>query len=179
MTIDEWIAFEESNPWIRHELVGGNVHAMTGGSKNHNIMAGNIYSACREAAVEQGCAVYINDVKVVVDDQGFYPDVMVTCADDQHVSDVFDTSPCLLVEVLSPSTGRFDKTGKLEAYLSIAALDAYLVAEPEIVRIEVHQRVDGEWKHSVAGPGDQISLTCPRVSLNVDDLYQRIELRDH
>ncbi len=54
MTFDEWLEFEESNPQIRHELVGGRVHAMTGASRHHNLLALNIGATVRTAAMATG-----------------------------------------------------------------------------------------------------------------------------
>lgn len=171
MTVEEWIAFEEAHPEIRHELVDGQIYAMTGGTRKHNLLTGNIYAACRAAALAQGCQAFVGDVKCLTGQNGFYPDVMVTCATDGPQHPLYVERPCLLVEVLSPSTGRTDKREKFAEYLRIASLEAYLIAEPEIVRIEVHQRTDDEWTHQLAGPGERIVLTCPDVVLEVDELY--------
>ena len=173
MSFDEWLAFEERHTEIRHELVDGKIFAMSGGSRRHNLLTGNIFAACRTPALADGCQPFVNDLKLRIGDTGYYPDVMVTCDDGDE--ELYTDTPCLLVEVLSPSTSRTDKREKLGAYLGIASLDAYLLAEPGLVRIEVHQRIEGEWKHFVAGPGDAIALTCPEVTLDVDELYVGVE----
>ena len=173
MSVEEWIAFEEASPEIRHELVNGHVYAMTGASRRHNLLATNIGFAVRSGAQADGCRMYMNDMKLQIDNHGYYPAVMVVC--DPPTNDLIEYRPCLLVEVLSPSTGRIDRNEKRTYYTGLDSLHAYLIAEPDRVRIEVHQRIDGTWREFLAGPGDQIALSCPIVVLDVDDLYRGVE----
>src|SRR5665811_429592 len=115
MGVEDYLEFEKDAP-IRHEYVDGQLHAMTGTSKRHNLVAGNIYSALRVASMNTPCQVYMSDVKVQIPGSVFYyPDVVVACeteSDDPYT----EQHPCLIVEVISPSTAAKDHREKLEAY---------------------------------------------------------------
>lgn len=172
LDFESWLAFEAASPTVRHELVGGNVYAMTGAMRRHNLLSASILAAVRPAAMADGCRAYVADMKVRVGADGYYPDVMVAC--DEPPDERFEDAPCLLVEVLSPSTETVDRREKLAAYTRLPCLRAYLIAHPDTPRIEVHRRHGGTWAQSVLGPGDSLVLECPEVGLSVDDLYQGV-----
>ena len=153
--------------------MGGNVYARTGAVRRHNLLTSGIGVTLRQAALDDGCRVYVNDMKVRVGDNGYYPDVMVVC--EPPVDDRFEIAPCLVVEVLSPSTETIDRREKLAAYTRLPSVQAYLIAHPDTVRIEVHRRHGDTWAQSVLGPGDALELRCPRVELHIDALYEGVE----
>ena len=76
----DYLASEDASQ-IRHEYVGGYVHAMVGGSMRHNRISGNIYSALLQRTASTPCQVFINDMKLHVQavDSVYYPDVFVLC----------------------------------------------------------------------------------------------------
>lgn len=86
----DYLAMDEASA-LRHEYVGGSVHAMTGGSKRHNRIGLNIASALLQRMQGAPCAVFFNDMKLHVQaaDSVYYPDVFVHCgsgvADDERL----------------------------------------------------------------------------------------------
>ncbi len=168
VTVEEYLRLEMESP-VKHELVGGLMYAMTGASARHVILCRRIASAVGPAAEERGCRAYQSDMKVQIGESYYYPDVMVACGDlpDPY----FETAPCLLVEVVSPSTATTDRREKVGAYTSIPELRAYLVVESALPSIWVHQRMGARWTSRAFGPGEDILLECPLVRLNVDALY--------
>ncbi|MBA2617877.1 MAG: Uma2 family endonuclease, partial [Rubrobacter sp.] len=108
----------EKTATVRHEYVAGEVYAMTGASRRHNRIAGNVYRRLADAAAGGPCRVYMETVKLRIEDVFYYPDVMVACGpepDDPYYED----DPCLVVEVVSPSTETTDRREKLAAYKRI------------------------------------------------------------
>ncbi len=104
MTEAEYLAFEESSP-EKHEFAAGQIFAMAGASKQHNTIALNVAMTFREKA--KACTTFIAEVKCKGDRIYYYPDVMLSCesSSDTH----FETHPCLVVEVISPSTAKIDR----------------------------------------------------------------------
>ncbi|MGB3694736.1 MAG: Uma2 family endonuclease [Spirulinaceae cyanobacterium] len=89
MTPQEYLEWEKRQE-LRYEYIDGEVFAMTGGTKPHNRIAGNLYTALDSFLAEKGCDIYIADVKVQVSPSGpyHYPNVMVTCdARDKESND--------------------------------------------------------------------------------------------
>ncbi len=104
MTVADYLAFEESSP-VRHEFIGGEIHAMSGGSEAHSTIAGNIFAKLRVALRGGPCRAYAENFKVRLeiarDDIFYYPDVVVTC-NPAGTENFFLRLPTLIVEVLSP-----------------------------------------------------------------------------
>jgi Uma2 family endonuclease len=176
LSVEEYLRLEETSP-VRHEYVAGSIHALAGASKRHNRIAGNIYTHLRAAARGGTCHVYFGDVKVrVADDVVYYPDVVVTCGvdggDPYVVSD-----PCLVVDVVSPSTEMTDRREKAAAYKRLSTVQAYVIVYQDRRRVEHHYRDrDGTWWHAdVSGEGG-VPLTCPEVRLTLDEIYEDVTL---
>jgi Uma2 family endonuclease len=92
---------------------------------------------------------------------------MVACR--PRVDDRWETEPCLLVEVLSPSTHCEGIVEKLTAYCSIESLEAYILIDHESGDIGVHRRVGATWAVEGYQRGDSFALSCPPMTVNVDD----------
>jgi Uma2 family endonuclease len=176
--IDEYEYLEgEKLADIRHEYVDGQVYAMAGTSKRHNRIAGNIYRALISSG-QKNCDVYIGDIKVRIEQRNsyYYPDVMVGCNEADDADEYYLEKPCLLVEILSPSTEKKDSTEKLLAYQEIASLQAYLMVEQDNCHVSFiyRQKNDHWWVKNFTRLDDIISLQCPEMELSVADIYERI-----
>ena len=111
MTIEAFLA-EEQRSSVRHEYVGGVLHALAGGTDWHAEIVANLLSYLRPPTRGTSCRVYANDMLVRVDDSTFYyPDLMVVC-DPSDRNRLYRTNSCLLIEVLSPSTASIDRREK-------------------------------------------------------------------
>ena len=87
----------------RHEYVEGTLHSMAGGSGRHNRISLNI-TAHFLAAAPSSCRIYQEGMKLrAAETLSYYPDVMAVCT-PEPADTYFETEPCVLVEVLSPST---------------------------------------------------------------------------
>jgi len=110
--IDAYMAWEEDQP-ERHEYLGGEAFAMSGGTDAHYTILGNAYAELRAALAGKPCRAFLSGMKLRVDraDAVFYPDVFVTCdpRDRQPEASLAKQHPALIVEVLSDSTAAFDR----------------------------------------------------------------------
>jgi Uma2 family endonuclease len=160
----------------RREFAYGTVFAMAGGSANHNRVAGNLYAQLLQSR-DQHCRPFIADVKLRLDSGGlfYYPDVMLVC-DPADTEAYFKTNPCMVAEVLSPSTELTDRREKWAAYQKLPALREYLLLAQDRAYIEVYQRVNvRQWGMTVLGAGDTLSLSCGQLELPVDDIYRAVD----
>ncbi len=171
LTVQEYLELEAASS-LRHEYVAGVMYALAGASKRHNRIALNIAGRLTSAASEGPCRVYMSDVKLRAgEDVYYYPDVMVACgpeAGDPLVED----APCLVVEIVSPSTAVIDRREKLVASKHIPTLGAYVIVEQDERRGQRHWRDEQGvwWDAEVSGHG-QVPLPCPEVTLTLDDIY--------
>jgi Uma2 family endonuclease len=160
---------------IRHEYVDGKIYAMAGSSKRHNRIAGNFYRLLM--AGNSGCSVYLSDIKVHISERNsyYYPDLLVGCEPDD-ADDYYLEKPCLIVEVLSDSTARKDRTEKLLAYMNIPSLRVYLLVAQDKQQVEMFYREpEGKWwVQSFDEAEAVIELPCVDISVSLADLYQGV-----
>ena len=175
ITVEEYLAGEEVSE-IKHELINGETYAMSGTSKNHERIAGNIYRKIGNFLENSPCEPFSSDVKVRVKNNFFYPDAMVVC-DDETDHDYYTETPTIIVEVLSKSTRRNDETIKRKAYQSISTLQEYLLIEQDFVQVEVCRKSE-EWRSTHYSAGDEFILNSMGLTLYADELYQRVVYKD-
>ena len=173
LTVAEFLRFE-AYAEERHEFFGGRIHAMTGATTRHNRIAGNVYVRLRTLADGGGCRVYMEGVQLRLPGAVLYPDVMVVCApdgDDERAA----VAPCLLVEVLSPSTAHHDQGSKLEIYRALPSVQAYLIVEQERPAVTRHWRdATDRWQSEMLVGSGAVALPCPAPGgvLTLDDVYR-------
>ncbi len=172
ISVREYLDQEEAAT-IRHEYVSGTIHAQAGATRRHNIIAGNVFGSLWAAARGSSCRVFQNDMKLrVADDIFYYPDVMVAC-EPEGQDPIYEDSPCLVVEVVSPNTATIDRREKLNAYRKVSTLKAYLIVDQEKKQIERHWR-DGDglwWEAALVGTGE-IPIPCPETRISLEEIYE-------
>lgn len=174
ISIEEYLELEQSSP-IKHEYVGGMIFALAGGSDRHNRIAGNFYIALRQAARQTPCRVYMSDMRLYVGNVLYYPDVMVACEESETDNPTFRRDPCLLVEVLSPSTESADRREKLLIYRQIPTLQAYLIVDQNSRRVERHFRGEnGIWQRADFVNDGVVPVPCPHAELTLAVMYEEL-----
>lgn len=189
-TVAEYLEFEKTSP-IRHEYVDGRIYAMTGEDgqiqamagekKNHNRIAGALYSALDRHLAGSNCEAFIENVKVQVRPTlYYYPDVIVTCAPTAEVTDEDEytvDNPVLLIEVLSKTTARTDRVEKMNEYQHLASLREYVIIAQEHMRVEVyrHEQAGAAWQSAVyTEPEEEVFFATVGLKLNLADIYRRV-----
>ncbi len=173
LTINEYLR-GEVDATVRHEYVAGQVFALAGGSVRHNRICTRAFVALEPLVAKQNCESYLADVKLRAGDAVYYPDVMVVC--DQSDDDpMVKSAPCLLIEVLSESTARTDRTEKLMAYQSILTLRNYLLVEQNTRRIQLYRRNGLTWRHEIYSGDADIKLDCPNGVIALAQIYDGLE----
>ncbi len=175
MTAEEYLAWEPTQEG-RYEYWDGEVIAMSGGTRNHNRVSGNFFRLLADALVDRPCEVYIVDIKVQVEPEQkyFYPDVVVTC--DQRDNDPqLVKFPCLIVEVLSPSTEALDRGAKFAKYRQFSTLQEYVLVQVEQPAVEVFRRNEkGQWVLSEYALDDRLRLESVGAEIAIADLYRQV-----
>lgn len=177
---DDYLAGEQSAD-VRHEYVAGEVYAMAGAGEKHNRIALNVAFQLRSRARGGHCGVFMSDMKLRVreGERFYYPDVLLVCDDtDDHSH--YKGSPCLIAEVLSPSTEATDRREKWLAYKDIASLRYYLMIAADRQHVEYYQRDEaGAWQGAVLDGQQIISVSCGdgsdfQAELCLSDIYEDV-----
>jgi Uma2 family endonuclease len=181
ITIGDYLAGEETSD-AKHEYLGGTVHAMAGGTNQHNTIAMNGLASLHGQLRGKTCRPFNSDTKVRIEfpdhTRFYYPDAMVVC-DSRSATEHFQDRPVVIIEVLSDSTRRADLGEKRDAYLTIPDLKVLLFVEPDSASVLVYRRKPegGFAAEQVSGPDTVIPLQEIEASLPLADLYERVELK--
>jgi Uma2 family endonuclease len=177
----DYLANEQQNK-IKSEYNNGYVYAMAGASENHNLIAKNTSYELERSLRKKNlaCDVLASDMKVKITAKGtrfFYPDIAVFC--DKHENDTkyYKHSPVIIIEVLSKSTRKRDKTDKKIAYFNIPSLQEYVLIEQDYCEIEVFRKSEN-WRSTVYLLGDCIHFSSLDIHLSVDDVYYHVTNQD-
>ncbi|BAY18069.1 hypothetical protein NIES2109_06670 [Nostoc sp. HK-01] len=176
ISAEEYLIWEPTQEQ-RYEYWDGEVVAMSGGTRNHNRVSLNFSKLLDDALADCSCEVYIVDVKVQVEpgQKYFYPDVVVTC-DDRDDDPQLVQFPCLIIEVLSPSTEAVDRGKKFAKYRQSPTLQEYVLVQVAQSGVEVFRRNEqGKWVLSDYNLGDRLLLESINVEIAIADLYRQVE----
>lgn len=176
----EYLALEREAEY-KSEYYAGEVFALAGASLRHNLIAGNVLAALHSQLKGGDCQVYPSDLRVKVPQIPYYtyPDVTVVCGKPQLEDDHGDNllNPIVIVEILSRSTERHDRTSKFESYRRIETLREYVLIAQDSYRVEQYRKQpDGSWIFSGTTDADR-TLKLPAIGceLNLSDIYAQVD----
>lgn len=161
---------------VRHEYIDGEAYAMAGASRNHQRLVGNVHAALNRYLADKPCEPFASELKVKAEQCFFYPDIVVVC-DDPEGHDYYTEKPALIVEVLSKTTRRLDKTVKSTAYKALPSLREYVLIEQDHVEVEVMRRSQN-WFPEHYFLGDEVKFETIGLSVDVAELYHRVDNED-
>ena len=182
LTPEEYLAWERKAPF-KNEYLSGQILAMSGASRAHNLITGNIFNGLYNQLLNRDCETYTGEMRVKARPitSYFYPDVAVVCDEPRFEDDVFDTllNPTLVVEVLSRSTAAYDKGEKFETYKQIASLQEYILVSQDRVNVERHFRLGTQWRAiEFRELVDTLSLDSIGCELPLEHIYRRVKFTD-
>ena len=170
---EEYLEMESASP-VKHEYIGGYIHAMTGTSDAHNFISLNIASILRNHLKSSPCRVFMADVKAKLEqaDAFYYPDVMVSC--EQAPNPYYREQPCLIVEVLSSSTAKFDSGDKRRDYQSLPSLQEYVLVSQECMDVRVWRHEESGWTVTIYTDGSTVPLTSVGLEIPIEQIYEDV-----
>lgn len=187
-TLDSQLSPEEYLAWeaeqeSKHEYENGRIVAMTGGTVPHSQVAANLSALLVPRFRGKGCKVAVSDAKVMIGSgKYYYPDVVVSCDErDRNARDYLEY-PCLIAEVISPTTESRDRGNKQQNYMRIPTLDAYLLVDSQRFQVELYERQEGSWKYVLIDSPDLrnedtvVQIDHLKMEFSLAMLYENIDL---
>ena len=180
LTPEEYLAIERRAEY-KSEYFAGEMFAMTGASRWHNLIVSNLLRIIGNEFLDRPCVVFPSDMRVKVSPTGLYtyPDVSALCGDAEFEDEEQDTltNPTVVFEVLSKSTEGYDRGKKFEHYRKVDSLRDYVLVAQDKTHVEhFSKRSDGRWLltewNELSNRFQIESIDC---SLNVEDIYAKVE----
>ncbi|MBA3920757.1 MAG: Uma2 family endonuclease [Nostocaceae cyanobacterium] len=182
-TPEEYLELEEKAEY-KSEYHDGEIVPMTGGTTNHNEIAGNFYAHLKFALRKQNYRVYIGDVRLWIPRyrEHTYPDVMVIQGKPVYTGTNTTTvmNPLLIVEVLSKSTKNYDQGDKFLYYRSIPELREYILIDQSQYHVMQYVKTaDGQWLFTeLEGESVLLSLQSIDFQIALSDLYEKVNFQE-
>lgn len=182
LTIEEYLEMEERSR-TKHYFVKGQIIDMPGGTLKHNIISSNIVTAINNAVrfSTQSYIVSNSDTKIWIPaiEAFYYPDAVVICEVPEYYAGRKDVilNPLLIVEVTSPSTVDFDRSGKFMDYSTLPSFKEYLILHQDQHFARLSNRVESDlWQLStVQGIEGNIELKSIGCTISMRDIYFKTE----
>lgn len=172
MTVEEYLAWSQGQEG-RHELVDGEIFAQAAERVVHARVKGAVFVAFL-AAIRKGglpCLALPDGVAVRVDDTTvFEPDAQVYCGPELPPGALL-VEPLIVVEVLSPSTGRNDAARKLAGYFKLPSIAHYLIIDPDEPLVIHHARGEGGQVLTRILREGAVRLDPPGLELALAEIY--------
>ena len=176
LTVEEWRELLRTSE-VKYEYHHGWVYAMAGGTADHSAIAINVVRALQDSLGDRPCRVYNSDMAVRLSRAEYrFPDATVTCdeRDRGRITEV--QSPRMIVEVLSESTERDDRTAKFALARACPSVREYVLIATEYQAVEVYSRSEPAWLYRSFGPGEIVELPSIEARIPVEQVYRLTEV---
>jgi Uma2 family endonuclease len=180
-TPEEYLKMEREALY-KSEYFDGEIFAMSGASRKHNLITLNVSSGLHQQLRKKKCEAYTNDMRIKISSTGLYtyPDIAVVCSLPQFDDAFSDTllNPDVIVEVLSPSTEAYDRGAKFRNYRSVPSLSEYLMIHQDTCHVEHFVRQpNGAWLfQEYLTSDDVLKIEAIGCELKLDDIYEKVDL---
>ena len=182
LTLEEYFEFEK-NSEFKHEYFNGELFAMVGAKRNHNIISFNIARELGNQLKETSCMGFVGDMRVKIEEieKYTYPDIVVACEKIEFLENELDSllNPVVIIEILSNSTESYDRGLKFQHYRLIESLQEYILISQYHCQVEKFKRgEDNSWIYTSMDSINQIlkmeSLKC---ELPLEEIYHKVEFK--
>jgi len=178
-TVEEYLQFEEES-LDRHEYVAGHIYAMTTPIVRHQMLVTNVGVQFQKQLQGTPCRTFLSTtklrLKVDQDDLFYMPDVMIAAGPftEERQEARWLTDPCVVVEVLSPSTLAIDRREKALNYRHITSLEEYLVIAQWPMEVTLYRRSDSWRPQVLTSPEDVFESRAVEVNVSLANIYEGV-----
>jgi Uma2 family endonuclease len=179
LTVEEYLDLDEES--VRYEYIAGQIFAMSNPTGFHEMVASNLFYHFQHQLRGTPCRAFAAHAKVhlKVDDADIFyqPDVLVSCGPftTEVLEKQFLTSPCIIAEVLSPSTEAIDRREKSLNYRHLPSVEEFLLVAPRTMHLTVFRRSE-QWKPRVLTKPDELFESCAvQVRVALADIYDGLQ----
>lgn len=182
-TLEEYLR-KEANSTHKHEFINGEIIKMPNARGPHNLIAMNIAIEMTNTTESLGknYLFYGSDQKIYFPnlDEGVYADSLAVCEKPLYWDndDLLLINPILVVEVLSKSTQKYDRTGKFDKYKTLESFKEYVMIRQDICYTEVWYRErPGLWHETIVTNIDgKLPLQSLGVEVSMKRIYKNVSL---
>ena len=167
----------------KHEYFEGEIFAMSGASIPHNIIFKNTFIDLGVKLKGKGCQPFGSDLRIFIPENTLYtyPDLSIICGQVETTDDKFDTAtnPTVIFEILSKSTGGYDKGAKFTLYRKIKSLQEYIMIDSEqMMVIKQIRNNDNSWQLTeYTGLEQTFELNSVNLKMQLSEIYEGVKFK--
>jgi len=161
----------------RYEIIKGVLYVANAPGYEHQYTVGEIAFALRLFIKQHQSGVILAapfEVHLAENTKPVQPDILFIPTDQQPPAgtQVFVGVPALIVEVISPSSIRLDRTVKFDTYEQVGVAEYWLV-DPKAHLVEVYTLARGEYALFGQYTGDEVitSAVLPGLQIKASSLF--------
>ena len=146
MKVSEFLAWINEQVDGRFELIDGEIISTAPERVRHALVKHAAARALEDAVRAAGlpCTVFPDGVTVVINEStAREPDACVQCGVKPNLDALTVEAPLIVVEVVSPSSERYDLGALIIEYSSVSSIQHYLIILPQKDAVVHHRRDEG------------------------------------
>lgn len=179
VSIDEYLTFERQAS-EKHEYFKGEIFAMSGAGRRHNILFTNLFGSLFTRLKGKACRPFGSNMRLHIPQNTLftYPDIAVYCGELKTMDEDNALEPTVIIEILSPSTKNYDRGEKFKLYREIPTLKEYILVDSESVNIEVFRlNAAGHWElEEYKNVGEELVIPSLGLSIPIQEIYEDTKL---
>jgi len=167
LTFEQYLVLEQDSD-VRHEFSDGKLIPVEATTKTHNKIKRNLIRQIETPTFDAGaCELFDENVLTQLTEgkKYVYPDIVVSC-DPDDTDPLIVTSPTIIIEILSPSTKKYDKTVKFFAYQRIPTIQQCIFVAQDSVEIKSFERSGNQWVLTTLESLEDV-LEIPHLNLSI------------
>ena len=158
-TYEDYLTWDDN---IRWELIDGVPYMMAGPNTAHQEILSNLHYLLKHYLRGKHCKIYTAafDVRLnadTLDNSVVQPDIMIVCDHSKIDKTGIRGVPDMVVEILSPSTAKYDKTTKYESYQK-AGVREFWIIDPKTKSLAVNILSNGKYTTHPYTEKDTVSV---------------------
>jgi Uma2 family endonuclease len=183
-TLEQYLE-KEAKSLEKHEFINGQIIKMPYAKGPHNIISANMMAQLiiKTDDLDNNYTVFTSDQKVYFPsiDAGVYADAFAVCEEPLYWDDnqLLLINPIIVVEVLSKSTQKYDRTGKFDKYKTLESFKEYVMIRQDECYAEVWYRESpGRWQETIVTYIEgELPLQSVGITISMERIYRNVKLK--
>jgi Uma2 family endonuclease len=179
MSFDEYWDNELKNEYKSQFFKNKVTALMSYTTKNHNRVVKNTIKMLDDHVTENQAELFFETrpVWMASCNLNTYPDIFIVEESNmikRKGYQLAETTPSVIIEVLSNSTEEYDRGDKWTAYKTISSLKQYVLISQDKHLVETFDYQDGEWIYN-SFDGENAIATISGLDIPLSKLYQNVD----
>jgi Uma2 family endonuclease len=182
---ESYFTYEDYLTWPdypRYELIDGDAYMLAAPTPQHQAILLGFGVQFHTFLKGKTCQAFVSPLDVILEKTPFgdtvvQPDLLVVCDKNKITKKGCEGVPDLVIEILSPSSGRMDNLIKFKRYQR-AGIAEYWIVNPETGIVHCYVLQDGKYIASHYDQTEKISVhVLPECEIDLNDIFPpRVEI---